>query len=215
MILVVFGVSNFLGDILDCAHALGHRVTKVVMNQPEVLRERTKGVAERLAMLPEPPAIVALDDYRPGDGEIHCLGTTSPRRGDLVALLDQRFGLTMTTLGHPAAWVSPFATIGRGVFIGAGTVVAPGAVLGDHVILNRAVSVGHDTVVEAYARLQPGCNVGGHVRIGAGCTIGMGATVIEELVIGAGSIVAAGAVVLRDVEAGVMVAGVPAVIKKR
>jgi 2,3,4,5-tetrahydropyridine-2-carboxylate N-succinyltransferase/tetrahydrodipicolinate N-acetyltransferase len=51
--------------------------------------------------------------------------------------------------------------------------------------------------------------------IGRGATIGLGAAVIEERIIGEGAFVAAGAVVVNDVEAGSLVAGVPAVFKKR
>jgi len=101
------------------------------------------------------------------------------------------------------------------VFVGAGSVVAPGASLGDHVYVNRGVTLGHDTRVDAYARLFAGCNVGGHVVIGRGVTIGLGAAVIEELIIGEAAFVAAGAVVLEDVPADTLVAGVPAAVKKQ
>jgi acetyltransferase-like isoleucine patch superfamily enzyme len=80
--------------------------------------------------------------------------------------------------------------------------------------MSTQVHVGHDTIVEPYARLLGGCKVAGHVRIGRYATIGMGATVIEELEVGAKACVAAGAVVIRDVPARVLVAGVPAEFKK-
>ena len=44
--------------------------------------------------------------------------------------------------------------------------------------------------------------------------VGLGACVLDELYIGAGSIVAAGAVVIESVPPGVMVAGVPATLRK-
>ena len=44
--LVIFGVSNMLSDIFDAAQALGLTVKKIVQNQPEVVRERTKTLAE-------------------------------------------------------------------------------------------------------------------------------------------------------------------------
>ena len=44
--------------------------------------------------------------------------------------------------------------------------------------------------------------------------LGIGATVIPDIEIGKGTIVAAGAVVTQNVPPNVLVAGVPAVIKK-
>lgn len=212
--LTVIAVSNMLGDIFDCALALGLDVRRIVLNQPEVVRERTIGYRERLAMLPREPEVIELEQFQPAPGEACFIGTTSPQRGALVDLLVARHGLRFATLVHPSAVVSPFARLGEGVFVNAGSVIGPNTVLADHVFVNRGVTVGHDTRVGAYARLQPGCNVGGHVEIGAGVMIGMGACVIEERVVGAGSVVAAGAAVIADVPAGVLVAGVPAAVRK-
>ncbi len=53
------------------------------------------------------------------------------------------------------------------------------------------------------------------VRIGDNCWIGAGAIILPGVTIGDGSVVAAGAVVNKDVPPHVMVAGVPAVVKKQ
>lgn len=212
--LVIFGLSNMLGDVFDCALALGHDITRIVTNQPQELRPRTKSLEQRLALLPRPPEVVPLEHFTVEADCLFVLGTTSPARGDLARLLADRHGIRLSTLIHPTAYVSPLARLGDGVFIGARAVIGPAAEIGDGVFVNRAATVGHDTVVEAFARLQPGCNVGGHVRIGARTTIGMGANVIEELVIGCDAMVAAGAVVLKDVPPAMLVAGVPAQVKK-
>jgi sugar O-acyltransferase (sialic acid O-acetyltransferase NeuD family) len=208
--IVFFGVSNMLSDLFDCALALGHRVGRVVRNHPEAVRPRTRSAAARMAVLRPPPEDIDLADFAPRAGEIYALGTSSPARAGLVRELEARFGLAFATLVHPTAYVSPLAEIGPGCFVGAGSVIAPGVRLAAHVFVNRSVSIGHDTEVEAFARLQPGCLVAGHVRIGAGATIGLGARVIEELEIGARAIIGAGAVVLRDVAAETTVVGVPA-----
>lgn len=229
--LTVIAVSNMLGDIFDCALALGLVIRRVVLNQPEVLRERTISYRDRLGMLPQVPEVFDLADYAPDPGEACVIGTTSPKRDALVAELVAAYGLCpagaqasesdvapaglrFVTLVHPSATVSPFARLGRGVFVNAGAVIGPNAQLDDHVFVNRGVTVGHDTRVGAWTRLQPGCNVGGHVRIGAGVMVGMGANVIEELVVGDGSVVAAGAAVIADVPERVLVAGVPAAVRK-
>ena len=58
MRLVIFGVSNMLGDIFDCALALGLTPSLVVMNVPEITRPRTRSVTDRIMRLPTPPRIV-------------------------------------------------------------------------------------------------------------------------------------------------------------
>jgi sugar O-acyltransferase (sialic acid O-acetyltransferase NeuD family) len=208
--LVLFGVSNMLGDIIDCALALGFRPSRVVTNVEEVLRPRTKSLAERLAALSRPPEVVPLAAFRPAEGEHYFLGTTAPARDRLVDEISERFRIAFATLVHPRAYVSPLASLAPGVFVGAGCVVAAGAALGAHVYVNRGVTIGHDTLVGAFARLMPGCNIGGHVRIGAGATVGMGANVLQELDLGARCFVGAGSVVTRDVGAGQLVVGSPA-----
>ena len=52
------------------------------------------------------------------------------------------------------------------------------------------------------------------VRIGDNCWIGAGAIILPGVEIGNGCVVAAGSVVTRDVPDNVMVAGVPAIVKK-
>ena len=214
MRLVVFGVSNLLSNISDCALALGLIPSHVVMNMPEITRPRTRSVTDRVMRLPTPPRIVQLEDFSPRDGECYFLGTTSPQRQTLVEDIRSRFGITCCTLVHPTAYVSSLANLANGVFVGAGTIVGPGVELREQAYVGQKVSVGHDAVVEPYARLQHGCNLGGHVHVGRGATIGSGATVIQELEIGPGAVIAAGAVIIQDVPERALVAGVPGVFKK-
>lgn len=130
-------------------------------------------------------------------------------------MLIDRFGLDFTSLVHPTAYFSPMAKLSGGVFIGANTVIAPGVELAEHVFINRGATIGHDTCIGAYSRVQPGSNLGGLSHIGEGVTIGMAATLLERLQIGNRSVIGAGSVVLHDVPEDVLVAGVPAVVKKQ
>ena len=215
MRLVIFGVSNMLGDIIDCALAQGITPSHIVMNQEEVIRPRTKSVNERIALLETPPQVVPMEAFEPQPGECYFLGTTAAGREKLVKEIGTRFGIECCTLIHPTAYVSSLSNLANGVFIGAGSIVGSGVQLDEHVFVNRKVSIGHDTVVDAYSRLQPGCNLGGHIHIGSGVTVGMGSNIIEELEIGSGSVIAAGSAVIKDVPERVLMAGVPAQIKKR
>ena len=80
--------------------------------------------------------------------------------------------------------------------------------------LNLKVTVSHDCVIGDFVEVSPGVNIAGNCNIGNGVNIGTNATVIPKITIGVNSIIAAGAVVTKNVPPNVMVAGVPAVIKK-
>jgi sugar O-acyltransferase (sialic acid O-acetyltransferase NeuD family) len=215
--LVIFGASNIISDLFDCALANGLLPVKVVLHLPESAAERDIPLATRIAALKglcEAPQVQLLDDFQPAAEELYLLGPTTPTRANLAAELDRRFGLSYHTLVHPTAYVSPLAQLGQGVFVGANSVIGPGARLGDHVFVNRGVTIGHDTHIGAFSRIQPGANLGGLSRIGRSVTVAIGATLLERLVIGDGAFVGAGAVATEDVAEGVLVLGIPAKFKK-
>jgi sugar O-acyltransferase (sialic acid O-acetyltransferase NeuD family) len=215
--LVIFGASNIVSDIFDCALANGLRPVKVVLHLAESAGARDIPLAARIAALHglcDAPQVETLDDFQPGTGELYLLGPTTPSRANLATELDRRFGIRYHTLVHPSAYVSPLAHLGQGVFVGANSVIGPGARLGDHVFVNRGVTIGHDTHIGSYSRIQPGANLGGLSRIGSGVTVAIGATLLERLVIGNNAFVGAGAVVTEDVPDDTVALGIPARFRK-
>ena len=215
--LVIFGSSNILSDLFDCALANGLCISTIVLHLPEApgerdlsLQERLQGWSQHAAM----PAIIELADFQPSDDELYILGPTTPTRSALEEEIKSHHALEFHTLIHPRAYVSPLARLAPGVFVGANSVIGPGAVLDRHVFINRGVTIGHDTHIGAFSRVQPGSNVGGLSRIGHSVTIAIGATLIERLVIGDHAFIGAGAVVISDIDAGALMLGIPARFKK-
>lgn len=112
--------------------------------------------------------------------------------------------------------VHPDATLGLGVVLGPGAVVAAGArlntrvVLGAHAHVDQNVAVGHDAVFKDFARANPSACISGSTMLEEGCLVGAGATVLQGLTLGSWSVVGASGCVVKDVPPGVVVKGVPA-----
>lgn len=118
--------------------------------------------------------------------------------------------LPWATVIHPSAWVSPASCLGAGVLIAAMAVIQPGADIGDHVIVNTAASVDHDSRVERFAHVGPGVRLCGGTHVGEGALVGVGAAVAPGVRIGNGAVVGAGAVAVSDIPPGSTAVGVPA-----
>lgn len=114
------------------------------------------------------------------------------------------------TLVHPAAVVGAFTALGPGCVLWPGAILTTDVQAGRHVHATTNSAVGHDTVLEDFVTLLPGCTVGGSCRIGEAATVGAGASVLEGIQVGAGAFVGAGALVREDVPPGAVVVGVPA-----
>jgi len=128
-------------------------------------------------------------------------------------------GLRPATIVHPRVEASARNEIGEGSIICAGTILTTNIKVGQHVQINLDCTVGHDAILGDYSTLAPGVHVSGNVHIGCDVHVGTGANIIDgsaanPLVIGDGAVIAAGACVTKPVEAGAMVAGVPAVRKR-
>lgn len=102
--------------------------------------------------------------------------------------------------------ISHSARIGPGLYIGhfGGIIVGGGVTLGARCNVAQGVTIGTDGAAE-----NPGSP-----RIGDDVHIGPGAVIFGPIAIGTGSKVGANSVVNRDVAAHVLVAGVPAVVKR-
>lgn len=151
-------------------------------------------IADVAAQLGRYEQIAFLDDQRTGgtilgrcdeflrfcDGETEvypAFGGGSIRVKWLSRLLEA--GVTVPSLVHPSAYVSPTARIGTGSVVLPRAVVNTGVTVGDGCIINIGAIVDHDCVLSDGVHLAPGAIVKAENRIPAGIKIDSG-TVIEN-----------------------------------
>lgn len=135
------------------------------------------------------------------------LGCDDPaRRKALDGQLELRWG----TIIHPLAYLDPSAEVGPGSVVLAGAILQADAVVRRHVVVSANVTISHDTLIQDFARLEPGVVLAGFVNVGEGAVLETGALVIPNVNVGAWSKIGPRSVVIRNVADHASVAGLPA-----
>ena len=123
-------------------------------------------------------------------------------------------GIKLATIIHPNASVSRFAKIDCGTVICANAVIGPFAELGKANVVSTGGIIAHDCRFEDGVRVSPNAVVAGSCVIGKNTWVCIGANIADKIRIGKNSVIGAGSVVLKDVPDNVLMAGIPATIKK-
>ncbi|WP_277959721.1 serine O-acetyltransferase EpsC [Frigoribacterium faeni] len=134
------------------------------------------------------------------------------RAGPAPRLLGSRFAarlLSQMVRSLTGVEIHPGARLGARLFIdhGMGVVIGETAVVGDDCTIFHGVTLGGKGRGGALGRRHP--------TVGDGVMIGAGAAVLGGVTVGSGSVVGANAVVTKDVPAGSVAVGVPAVARPR
>lgn len=199
MKVVILGCGGHARSVADVLLDLRADVTLVFVDENARPGERILGrVVHPYADLQRPELL---------DHAVVPAAGDNARRHALFAMFPDR---NMISVVSRRAYVSGFATVGRGCFVGNYAHVGPEAVVGDGTIVNTAAVVEHETVLGVGCHVGPRAVVCGRCRIGDRVFLGAGATVRDGVTIGSDVVVGAGGVVTADLpEPGVYV-GCPA-----
>ena len=147
------------------------------------------------------------------DGVVIAIGNNEIRQDKSKQLADAGISL-FSTIIHPAACISRYATIGQGSVILAGAVLNPNCHVGASCIVNTNATIEHDCVLGDGVHISPNVGLGGHVAVGDLSWIGIGASVRQQITIGSQVMVGAGAAVVSNIPDYATAVGVPARIIK-
>ncbi len=123
-----------------------------------------------------------------------------------LGIPEERFA----TVIHPAARVSPLASIGCNVLIMAGVVITSNALIGSHTCILPNTVIHHDVVVGDWALIGSNVTIAGNTVVEENCYIGSGSSVINGLLVGSGALIGLGSNVIKSVAAETRIAGNPA-----
>ena len=123
--------------------------------------------------------------------------------------------------GELSTVISKNAEIGSfGIQISSGCNILSGVKISNDVAIGKGTMayynsvITHDVTIGEFCEISPSVNLLGRVHIGNFVSIGAGSIIFPDVTIGDNVVIAAGAVVRKNVPANVMVAGIPAVVKK-
>lgn len=124
--------------------------------------------------------------------------------------LVSKLGGEFPTLKANDAYVSTFASISSGTFIGHKAVINAGAKIGVNNIINTGAIIDHDSIIGDHCHLSTGSIINGDVIIGNGVFVGSGAVLKNEISIGDNCLIGMGSVVSKSIGEGSKVYGNPA-----
>ena len=150
----------------------------------------------------------ALADTLRGAAVASAVAARTGARASVAARL-RAMGAELPSIVHPGV-DREGASIGEGCVVAEGVVLADGVAIGVDGYVNCGAILSHEVTLGAAVCVSPGAVLAGRVRAGDRVYVGANATVLPGRTLGDGCLVGAGAVVTRDVEAGAVVAGVPA-----
>jgi len=126
----------------------------------------------------------------------------------------KRHQIPIATFVHPSSHVEKAAVIKEGSIVLINCTIDMNAEVHENVFLSSRCFVSHHVKVGSHTYCGPAVNLAGSTEVGECCFLGINTTSIDGIKIGMNVQTAAGSVLTKDVPDHVLMAGVPAVVKK-
>jgi sugar O-acyltransferase (sialic acid O-acetyltransferase NeuD family) len=123
--------------------------------------------------------------------------------------LIKKIGFKIPNIIDKSSVVSPYTSLGEGIFIGKNAVVNVETRIGNCAIINSSCVIEHECCIGDFAHIASGSILSGNVQIGAGTHIGAGSVIRQGIQIGAESMIGVGSVVVKNLSDRIVAYGNP------
>lgn len=145
---------------------------------------------------------------------ILCIGKDKLNHREYIAERFKDLGGRISSFISPFSNISPYATsFGVGTLVLNQVVIEPAVTIGNECIVNKKANIAHGCKIGNQCEIGPASILTGEVLVGDGAYIGTGAIIHPKIRIGQNAIIAAGAVVTKHVAENTVWAGNPAELK--
>lgn len=205
---ILWGAKGHAKVLASTIFNLGGQVVALVDNDPNIAESTLKV-----------PILIGEDGFRRFVQEFEggplkgAVAIGGGRGTDRLALLDLMIstGVETPAIIDARAIIEWGAKIHSGAQILAGAVVGADATIAPGCIVNHGAVVDHECSLGAGTHIAPNATLCGCVKTDRNVFVGAGATILPHLHIGEGAMIGSGSVVTKNVRAGAVVKGVPAV----
>lgn len=145
---------------------------------------------------------------------VYCPLGNNKLRVDFLTMA-KRLGFQTPNYIHPSVILSPFITMGEGIYILLGASIMPYVTIENYVMISMGAHIAHHTTLSEGVFISTGVNFGASILADKLAYVGISGTVMTGIKsLGKNCLIGAGAVVVKDVPDNAIVAGVPAKILK-
>lgn len=153
--------------------------------------------------------VLKLSDYNENTGVDYFVALGDNEKREKLFIKYEGNGHIVSILSN-SAYISEFAELGKGIFVGNFTHVGPEVEIGDNTIVNTASVIEHGVKIGAHSHIAPNVAISGNTVIGKRNFIGVGASIKDGISICDNVIIGAGSVVIANIYEGGTYVGCPA-----
>jgi sugar O-acyltransferase (sialic acid O-acetyltransferase NeuD family) len=203
--LIIIGARGFGREVFDFAqHCLGYNESFAIKGFLDDKKDELDSFANY------PPIISNVENYEIKENDVFIIGLGSVKWVKYYAGIIESKGGEFLNLIHKNAVIRNNVKLGKGIIVGAGSLVSTDVIIGNFTQIMSYCIIGHDVVINEFCRLGDFVFLGGFTNVGSQTFLSVRATIMDRVKIGSNAVIGMGSVVLRNIPDSTTVFGNPA-----